>query len=169
MAVCRVTDKHGSTNISGLYVLGETACTGLHGANRLACNSLLACVVFARSAAKDILEKIDSTEKPKLADKFNKWQFVHPDKEMLAIVSDMRHQLRLLMWNDVGIVRTNQGLARAKQGVNLLKDKIKTYCDNSPVTKELLELCNLISVAELIVEAALARKENVGLHYNLDL
>ena len=161
-----VTDLNACTNIDGLYAIGEVACTGLHGANRLASNSLLECIVFARQASIDILAKLPTTSMPKEAKPWDASQVTNSDEEV--VVTHNWHELRRLMWDYVGIVRTNKRLARAARRINLLKTEIHEYYGNFHVNKDLLELRHLVIVADLIVKAAQARKENIGLHYNLD-
>lgn len=162
-----VTDLHGRTKINNLYAIGEVACTGLHGANRMASNSLLECIVMAKSAAEDIekqLPDINFTQKPKPWDES---QVTDSDEEI--VVSHNWDELRRAMWDYVGVVRTNKRLARAQHRIDLLQQEIQEYYRNFTVNKNLLELRNLVVVASLIVKAAIQRKENVGLHYNLDI
>lgn len=161
-----VTDKNGKTNIPGLFAVGEVACTGLHGANRLASNSILECLVLAKTASIAIVKSINDFSLP---DKILPWdesRVTNSDEEI--VVSHNWNELRQLMWNYVGIVRTNKRLERAQIRIELLKTEIHEYYGNFRVSKNLLELRNLVIVADLIVDAAMKRKENCGLHFNLD-
>lgn len=161
-----VTDKHGKTNITNLYAIGEVACTGLHGANRMASNSLLECIVFGKAASEDIKEKIQTIAAIAPAKPWDESQVTDSDEEI--VVTHNWGELRSAMWDYVGIVRTNKRLERAKHRIELLKREIHEYYGNFKVTKNLLELRNLAVVANLIIDAAINRKENIGLHYNLD-
>lgn len=161
-----VTDLYGRTDLPGLFALGEVACTGLHGANRMASNSLLECIVFAASAAKNILAELSFvafSEKPKPWDES---QVTNSDEEI--VVTHNWHELRRVMWDYVGIVRTNKRLQRAQHRIDLLKKEIHDYYSHFKVTKNLIELRNLVLVADLIVQAAMQRQESRGLHFNLD-
>ncbi|MFN3230964.1 MAG: L-aspartate oxidase [Alphaproteobacteria bacterium] len=161
-----MTDTNGRTDVDGLYCIGESSHTGLHGANRMASNSLLECVVFATAAAKDILSKIDDLPAPPELRDWDESQVTDSDEEV--VVSHNWDELRNTMWNYVGIVRTDKRLARAQHRVDLLEDEIQEYYGNFRVTPDLLELRNLVTVSGLIVRSALARKESRGLHYTLD-
>lgn len=161
-----VTDMKGRTNIQNLYAIGETACTGLHGANRMASNSLLECIVFAKSASADIKESLHKIAMPEKVHLWDESQVTNSDEEI--VVTHNWGELRRTMWDYVGIVRTNKRLERAEHRIALLKAEIKDYYWNFRVTKNLLELRNLVTVADLIIQAAKNRKNNVGLHYNLD-
>lgn len=160
-----MTDLHGRTDIPGLYAIGETAHTGLHGANRMASNSLLECLVFARAAADDIKQQV---LKPISAD-IPPWDAsqVEPAKEAIAITHNW-DELRRFMWDYVGIVRSTHRLNKARQRLILLKQEISDYYAQHHITSDLLELRNLADVAELIIASALMRKESRGLHYTLD-
>ena len=161
-----VVNHNAATDISSLYAIGEVASTGLHGANRMASNSLLECLVYARAAAKDIIaHKNDKILETKLPD-WDESKVSNSDEEV--VVSHNWHELRHLMWNYVGIVRTTKRLERAHRRIQLLKQEVKDYYANFKVSSNLLELRNLITVAELIIECAERRKESRGLHYTLD-
>lgn len=161
-----VTDKEGKTNIAGLYAVGEVSCTGLHGANRLASNSILECLVFAKAASITINREIKDFSILKNVPLWDESKVTDSDEEI--VVSHNWNELRQLMWNYVGIVRTNKRLERAQMRIDLLKAEIHEYYGNFRVTKNLLELRHLVVVADLIVQAAIKRKQNCGLHYNLD-
>ena len=162
-----MTDLRGRTDLKRLYSVGESSCTGLHGANRLASNSLLECLVIAESAASDIsrrLKKMESTL-PELP-AWDESQVNNPDEQI--VVSHNWDELRRFMWDYVGIVRTDKRLERALHRVNLLQEEIVEYYGNFRVNNDLIELRNLVTVAELTIECALNRKESRGLHYTLD-
>ncbi|MGZ5198514.1 MAG: L-aspartate oxidase [Telluria sp.] len=159
-----VTDLMGRTDIPGLYAVGETACTGLHGANRLASNSLLECLVVGRACARHI-----AAAGPQEAPALPAWdesRVTNADEEV--VIAHNWDELRRFMWNYVGIVRTTKRLERAQHRIGLLKDEIDEYYRNFRITPDLLELRNLVAVAELIVESALSRHESRGLHYSRD-
>jgi L-aspartate oxidase len=159
-----VTDLKGKTDLPGLYAVGEATYTGLHGANRLASNSLLECVVVGKAAAVDIA-KHPFKQMPDVP----KWDESRvEDADESVVISHNWDELRLLMWNYVGIVRTNRRLERALHRIELLRDEVQEYYANFRVTRDLLELRNLLSCAELIVRSALMRKESRGLHYSRD-
>jgi L-aspartate oxidase len=160
-----MTDLHGRTDIPGLYAIGETAFTGLHGANRLASNSLLECLVFASSAAEDILVAEPLPAAQALPD-WDESRVTNSDEDV--VVSHNWQELRRFMWDYVGIVRTNKRLQRAQHRVDLLRSEILEYYGNFRITADLIELRNLAQVADLIVRSAMSRRESRGLHYNLD-
>ena len=161
-----ITDLNGRTDIENLYAIGETAFTGLHGANRMASNSLLECIVFAFSAAKDILEKSQSTTMPNELPQWDESRVTDSDEEV--VVAHNWDELRRFMWDYVGIVRTDKRLQRAKRRVEMLQNEIMEYYSNFRISNDLLELRNLVQVAELIITSASTRKESRGLHYTLD-
>jgi L-aspartate oxidase len=159
-----VTDLEGKTDLTGLYAVGEATYTGLHGANRLASNSLLECVVIGKSAATQI-QQHPLKEVPEVP----AWDESRvEDADESVVISHNWDELRLLMWNYVGIVRTNRRLERALHRIELLQSEVQEYYANFRVTRDLLELRNLLSCAELIVRSALMRKESRGLHYSRD-
>lgn len=161
-----VVDQHAKTNIPGLYGAGEVTCTGLHGANRMASNSLLECLVYAEAASKDIMQHYDPSFSLQDIEPWDEsWV---SDSEEEVLVTANWDEIRRLMWNYVGIVRSNKRLKRANERLTLLKREIQEYYGNFKITGDLLELRNLIVIAELIVEAATARTESRGLHYNVD-
>ena len=159
-----VTDLTGRTDLTGLYAVGETACTGLHGANRLASNSLLECVVLGRAAALDILKQ--PAPKPASLPAWDESRVTDADEEV--VITQNWDELRRFMWNFVGIVRTTKRLERAQHRIALLKEEIEEYYTNFRITRDLLELRNLVEVASLIVSSAMSRRESRGLHYSLD-
>lgn len=160
-----MTNLQGRTDIPGLYAIGETAHTGLHGANRMASNSLLECLVFARASADDIKQQ---HFKPITAE-VPAWDAsqVQPAKEAISITHNW-DELRRFMWDYVGIVRSSKRLHKAKQRLVLLKQEIDEFYSQHHISADLLELRNLADVAELIINSALMRKESRGLHYTLD-
>jgi L-aspartate oxidase len=159
-----VTGVDGRTDLPGLYAVGETAGTGLHGANRLASNSLLECLVVGRACAADI-EAQEPAALPALPD-WDESRVTDADEEV--VISHNWDELRRLMWNYVGIVRTTKRLERAQRRIGLLRDEIDEYYRNFRITHDLLELRNLVDVAALIVQSALARRESRGLHFSRD-
>ncbi len=159
-----VTDMSGRTDLAGLYAVGETAYTGLHGANRLASNSLLECLVLGRAAAQYIEQQAAAPEITLPA--WDESRVTNADEEV--VISHNWDELRRFMWNYVSIVRTNKRLERAQHRIRLLREEIDEYYANFRITRDLLELRNLVEVASLIVNSALARKESRGLHYSLD-
>ncbi|MBN2700534.1 MAG: L-aspartate oxidase [Methylothermaceae bacterium] len=161
-----LTNAQARTDIPGLYAVGETACTGLHGANRMASNSLLECLVFAQQAADDLRRRLPDLPPPPTIPCWDESQVTDSDEEV--VVSHNWDEIRRFMWDYVGIVRTDKRLERALRRAELLKQEISEYYGNFRVTSDLLELRNLIITAELIVKSAMRRKESRGLHYTLD-
>jgi len=159
-------DLNGQTDINNLYAIGEVSYSGLHGANRMASNSLLECLTFAMASAHHITETLDQTEKPGRIKNWDESLVTDSDEEV--VVSHNWDELRRFMWDYVGIVRTNKRLERALNRAYLLKREINEYYGNFRVTSDLLELRNLVAVAELIIRSALSRHESRGLHYTLD-
>ncbi len=161
-----ITDLQARTDIAGLYAIGETAHTGLHGANRMASNSLLECLVFGAAAAVDIEANCNNVAYPDKLPEWDESQVTDSDEEV--VVSHNWDELRRFMWDYVGIVRTDKRLERAKHRVDLLAREINDYYWNFRVTNDLLELRNLVLVADLIIRSAMVRKESRGLHYTLN-
>ncbi len=159
-----MTDLSGQTDVSGLYAIGETAFTGLHGANRLASNSLLECIVFARAAARNILSQNNDVIPP--LPHWDASRVTDPDEEI--IISHNWDELRRFMWDYVGIVRTKKRLERAQHRIKLLYQEIDDYYTSFRVGSDLIELRNLVMTADLIVRCAMLRHESRGLHYSLD-
>ncbi len=159
-----VTDLNGRTEVAGLYAVGETTCTGLHGANRLASNSLVECMVFAQAAVAAI-RQAPAPQPPALP----LWDDSRvTDADEMVVISHNWDELRRFMWDYVGIVRTNKRLERAAHRITLLQREIHEFYASFHVTRDLLELRNLVQVADLIVMSALLRHESRGLHYSLD-
>jgi L-aspartate oxidase len=161
-----LTNIDGETEIRGLFAVGEVACTGLHGANRLASNSLLEALVCANRAAGKAIEnsksKIETLEIPA-------WHSGHANNpDELVVVSHNWEEIRRVMWDYVGIVRTNKRLQRAAKRIANLQEEIQEYYWDFTVSPDLLELRNIATVAELIIHSALERRESRGLNYNLD-
>ena len=161
-----MVDNCGRTDLGNLYAIGETSCTGLHGANRMASNSLLECLVFADSAAKDITASLEQVAAPLDAPPWDESQVTDSDEDV--VISHNWDELRRFMWDYVGIVRTDKRLERALRRVKLLQEEIREYYGNYKVSNDLLELRNLAMVAELMIRCAISRKESRGLHYTLD-
>ena len=159
-----VTDLDGRTDLDGLYAIGETACTGLHGANRLASNSLVECMVFARAATQAIAQEKTGTCPP--LPTWDDSRVTDADEEV--VISHNWDELRRFMWDYVGIVRTNKRLERAAHRIALLQGEIQEFYAQFHVTRDLLELRNLVQVADLIVRSAQSRHESRGLHFSRD-
>ncbi|MFT7234696.1 MAG: L-aspartate oxidase [Methylophagaceae bacterium] len=161
-----MVNQEGQTNLEGLYAVGETAHTGLHGANRMASNSLLECLVYARATARHIRTQLPFNQAPAVVPDWDASR-ARPAKEAIAI-SHNWDELRRFMWDYVGIVRSDDRLNRAQRRLNLLQQEINEFYQQHHITSDLLELRNLADVAELIIRSALKRKESRGLHYTLD-
>lgn len=161
-----IVDDHGRTDVDGLYAIGEVSYTGLHGANRMASNSLLECLVYGWSAAEDITKRMPYARPTTHLPAWDESRVENPDE--LVVIQHNWHELRLLMWDYVGIVRTTKRLERALRRIMMLQQEIDEYYANFRVSNNLLELRNLVQVAELIVRCAMMRKESRGLHYTLD-
>jgi L-aspartate oxidase len=161
-----LVDLDGRTDLAGLYAAGEVTQSGLHGANRLASNSVLECLVFGLAAARHINANWQDLPPPPPSRPWDESRVTHSDEEV--VVHHNWREIRRFMWDYVGIVRTTKRLERALHRVNLLRQEIEEYYGNFRVSPDLIELRNLVDVAELIVRSALARKESRGLHYTLD-
>lgn len=161
-----MTDLDARTDVEGLYAIGECTHTGLHGANRMASNSLLECLVMGNAAAKSISETLSSKPPPVPAPEWDESRVRDSDEEV--VITHNWGELRRFMWDYVGIVRTNKRLERAQNRVDLLEREVEDFYGNFRVTRDLLELRNLVTVAGLIVKSAMARKESRGLHYTKD-
>lgn len=161
-----MVNEKGQTDLLNLYAVGESAFTGLHGANRMASNSLLECLVYAQAAATDINSQIPEIAEPDFIPNWDASRVSSSDENV--VISHNWDELRRFMWDYVGIVRTNKRLERAQHRIKLLQSEIQEYYSNCEVTRDLLELRNLATVSELIIRCALQRKESRGLHYTLD-
>ena len=162
-----VVNIFGGTDIENLYALGESACTGLHGANRLASNSLLECLVLSHNAAEDFKSRLDELAIDQ--EDVPEWKLEQKrDADELIVVSHMWDEIRRLMWNYVGIVRTNRRLERALHRLEMIKAEIKEYYSSFRTHADIEELRNIALVAELTVRCAMKRKESRGIHYSLD-
>ena len=160
-----VVDQYGATDVKGLYVIGETACTGLHGANRMASNSLLECFVYASSAAQHMSKNLPDIVRGRLPT----WDDSRVRmSDEAVVIQHSWHALRRLMWDYVGIERTNRRLKRAASHISVLEQEVDEYYASFTITKELLELRNLTLVSKLTVDSARSRKESRGLHFNSD-
>tara|TARA_B110001454_G_C12723326_1_gene436687 strand:- start:48044 stop:49660 length:1617 start_codon:yes stop_codon:yes gene_type:complete len=160
-----VTDVAGRTDIDRLWVIGESACTGLHGANRLASNSLLECVAMAENLF------IELKDKPKLTSftQPNPWFYPQKtDEDEMIVIHHMWNEIRDIMWNYVGIVRSNKRLSRAQSRLKNIMSEVKEYYSNFKIHKDIIELRNIATVAQAIVECASKREDSIGIHYNLD-
>ncbi|EQB7362273.1 L-aspartate oxidase [Escherichia albertii] len=161
-----MVDDYGRTDVDGLYAIGEVSYTGLHGANRMASNSLLECLVYGWSAAEDITRRMPYAHGVSMLPPWDESQVENPDERV--VIQHNWHELRLFMWDYVGIVRTTKRLERALRRINMLQQEIDEYYAHFRVSNNLLELRNLVQVAELIVRCAMMRKESRGLHFTLD-
>jgi L-aspartate oxidase len=161
-----MVDIDGRTDAPGLYAAGEVTQSGLHGANRLASNSLLECFVFGEAAAKHILTHWDALHDPPAIRPWDESRVTDSDEEV--VIQQCWGEIRRFMWNFVGIVRTTKRLERAKHRIDLLRQEVNDYYKHFRVTPDLIELRNLVEVADLIVRSALSRHESRGLHYTLD-
>ena len=161
-----VVNTKGQTDLRNLYAIGESAFTGLHGANRMASNSLLECLVYAQAAATEINQLNDKIPQPDFVRPWDESQVEYSDENV--VISHNWDELRRFMWDYVGIVRTDKRLQRAQHRIQLLQKEIQEFYSNYKVGRDLLELRNLTTVADLIIRCALQRKESRGLHYTLD-
>ncbi|EGX8475627.1 L-aspartate oxidase [Escherichia coli] len=161
-----MVDDHGRTDVEGLYAIGEVSYTGLHGANRMASNSLLECLVYGWSAAEDITRCMPDAHGVSTLPPWDESRVENPDERV--VIQHNWHELRLFMWDYVGIVRTTKRLERALRRITMLQQEIDEYYAHFRVSNNLLELRNLVQVAELIVRCAMMRKESRGLHFTLD-
>lgn len=161
-----MVDDNGRSDVDGLYAIGEVSYTGLHGANRMASNSLLECLVYGWSAAEDINKRIASARQVETLPAWDESRV--DDSDERVVIQHNWHELRLLMWDYVGIVRTTKRLERALRRITMLQQELDEYYSRFRVSNNLLELRNLVQVAELIVRCAMMRKESRGLHYTLD-
>jgi len=161
-----MVSNDGQTDLLNLYAIGENAFTGLHGANRMASNSLLECLVYAQGAARKINQQIGQIPVPDFIPEWDESRVGHSDEDV--VISHNWDELRRFMWDYVGIVRTDKRLARAQHRIKLLQKEIQEYYSNCLITRDLLELRNLATVSELIIRCAMQRKESRGLHFTLD-
>jgi len=161
-----VVDLHGCTDAAGLYAAGEVTQSGLHGANRLASNSLLECLVFGEAAAKHIIAEFEHLPDVPEIRAWDESRVADSDEEV--VIAQTWGEIRRFMWNYVGIVRTTKRLERAKHRIDMLRQEVRDYYAHFRVTPDLIELRNLVEVADLIIRSALSRHESRGLHYTLD-
>ena len=161
-----LTDLSAQSNVVGLFAIGETACTGLHGANRLASNSLLEAISFAHHAGIRIRELLPDLVRKDNLPSWDSGPATEPDEQV--VITQVWEEIRRFMWNYVGIVRTNRRLMRAHKRIQLVQEEIHRYYWDFEVTGDLIELRNIATVAGLVVESALRRRESRGLHYTLD-
>lgn len=161
-----MVDEHSHTDVTGLYAIGETSFTGLHGANRMASNSLLECFVYGMSAARHITAQLTQNADLPEVPAWDASQVQHPDEDVVILQN--WDELRHFMWNYVGIVRSTKRLQRALNRIQMLKKEIEDYYAGYVISKNLIELRNLVLVSEMIVRCALQRKESRGLHYTID-
>ena len=161
-----IVDLDGRTDAPGLYAAGEVTQSGLHGANRLASNSLLECLVFGDACARDIVANWDQLPAPPVIRAWDESRVTDSDEEV--VIAQCWREIRQFMWNFVGIVRTTKRLERAKHRIDLLRREVEDYYSHFRVTPDLIELRNLVEVADLIIRSALSRHESRGLHYTLD-
>ena len=161
-----MVDLHGCTDAPGLYAAGEVTQSGLHGANRLASNSLLECLVFGEAAARHIQANFDTLQDVPEIRAWDESRVADSDEEV--VIAQTWGEIRRFMWNYVGIVRTTKRLERAKHRIDMLRQEVKEYYAHFRVTPDLIELRNLVEVADLIIRSALSRHESRGLHYTLD-
>jgi len=162
-----MVDSYGHTDVNALYAIGETTFTGLHGANRMASNSLLECVVYGQSSSKDIMKRLsaESFEEASIPD----WDESRvTDSDDRVVINHNWDEVRRFMWDYVGIVRSSKRLQRARNRIEMLLTEIDEYYSNFRVTGDLIELRNLAEVARLIIRSAQKRKESRGLHHTLD-
>ena len=161
-----LVDMYGETDLAGLYAVGEVSSTGLHGANRMASNSLLECIVYGRSAAKSIAQSVKPETPFMSVDQWDASQVIDSDEDV--VIAHNWAEIRRFMWNYVGIVRTDKRLQRALNRTQLLAREIQDFYANYRITAPVIELRNLVVVAELIIRCALKREESRGLHFTLD-
>ena len=161
-----LVDIHGRTDAPGLYAAGEVTQSGLHGANRLASNSLLECFVFGEAAARHIVKCWDELPEVPAVRAWDESRVTDSDEEV--VIQQCWGEIRRFMWNFVGIVRSTKRLERAKHRIDLLRQEVADYYKHFRVTPDLIELRNLVEVSDLIIRSALGRHESRGLHYTLD-